>query len=64
MKFLNFIYGVVAITFGVKILIDGKVSIKGNVISTEYLVYPIGVVLLGFGLYIFYLICKSKKIEL
>lgn len=64
MKFLNIIFGFVSTLGGLHTLIDGEISIKGNVITSEYFVYPIGLLLIGIGLLFFYLIYKGKEIEL
>ncbi|CUV65409.1 hypothetical protein BN3087_330025 [Sulfurovum sp. enrichment culture clone C5] len=64
MKYLNIIFGSVYILGGLYALIEGAISIKGNVITSEYFVYPIGLLMIGIGLLFFYLTYKGKEIEL
>jgi len=64
MKFLNIIFGFLSISGGFHTLIEGKISLKGNVITSGYFVYPMGIFLIGIGLLFFYLIYKGKEVEL
>lgn len=64
MKFFNIIFGLGFISIGFYTLITGKISLKGNIINLGYFTFPVGFVLIGFGLFILYLIYKERKIEL
>lgn len=64
MKLFNIIFGLVFISIGFYTLMTGKISLKGNVVNLEYLTYPVSFLLIGFGLFILYLIYKEKSVEL
>ena len=63
MKILNIILGIGFVFIGVRTLIIGNISLKGNIVNLGYFTYPVSFILIGFGLFILYLSYKKKEIE-